>query len=90
MSANFVIVETDYFKNKIKKEPFKSIYDKITTSVYPQLRLNPFWEPNIKKLKGEYSDFYRYRIGPIRLFYAIYKKEIIVLISDIGQRKDSY
>ncbi|MGO8695938.1 MAG: type II toxin-antitoxin system RelE family toxin [Rectinemataceae bacterium] len=54
------------------------------------MRKNPFYGPNIKKLKGEYKDVYRYRIGNLRLFYKISEEAVIVFIIDIEQRKDAY
>lgn len=58
--------------------------------VYPQLRNNPYFGPNIKKLKGEFENVYRYRIGDIRLFYVIDQQKVIVIMTDIENRKDSY
>ena len=86
----FVIVETNTFISKIKKHIFKNLYPKIKNYIYPQLRENPYFGPNIKKLKGKYKDFYRYRIGNHRLFYKIDNEKIIIFIVDIFQRKDSY
>jgi mRNA interferase RelE/StbE len=71
-------------------QKFKSLYNKISDYVYPILRENPFYGPNIKKLKGEYKDIYRYRIGDFRLLYKISDETVIVFIIDIEQRKDAY
>ncbi|MBN1617271.1 MAG: type II toxin-antitoxin system RelE/ParE family toxin [Spirochaetales bacterium] len=51
--------------------------------VYPILRTNPYFGPNIKKLKGEYKELYRFRIGDYRLFYKISEETVIVFILDI-------
>jgi mRNA interferase RelE/StbE len=48
---------------------------KIFEDIYPILRNNPFFGVNIKKLKGEYKDIYRFRIGDYRLFYKVNEKE---------------
>ena len=45
---------------------------------------------NIKKLKGEYKDIYRYRIGDYRLFYKVSEETVIIFILDIEARKDAY
>ena len=90
MSTDFKIAETDTFTKKIEKSEFKAIYNKIVNYVYPQLKKNPFYGPNIKKLKGEFSNIYRYRTGQYRLFYTIESDTIIVFIMDIVHRKDSY
>ena len=54
------------------------------------LKRNPYFGPNIKRLKGQYSDFYRYRIGDYRLFYKIENENIMIFIIDIAYRKNAY
>ncbi len=88
--ASYKIAETETFDKKIKTPKFKSLYKKIIDYVYPILRENPYFGPNIKKLKGEYKDIYRYRIGGYRLFYKISDETVIVFIIDIESRKDAY
>ena len=73
MSANFIIAETESFQKLIQKPHFRPLYSKIVDYIYPQLRQNPFFGLNIKKLKGDLNNFYRYRIGNHRLFYSIDK-----------------
>jgi len=87
--SNFLIAESKTFI-KIKNQIDTKIYDKIVNVVYPQLRVNPFFGTNIKKLKGEFDGYYRYRIGSYRLFYLIDNEKIIVMVSDIGHRQNSY
>ncbi len=84
------IAETETFQKKIKTAKYRNIYKKITDFVYPILRKNPFFGTNIKKLKGEFKDIYRYRIGDYRLFYKISEEKVIVFIVDIAPRKDAY
>ncbi|MBT3274417.1 MAG: type II toxin-antitoxin system RelE/ParE family toxin [Spirochaetales bacterium] len=86
----FKIAETKTFQKEISKEHFKGIYRKITGYVYPLLRENPFFGPNIKRLKGSYSDFYRFRVGQYRIFYKIIRETITVYIVNIEHRKDVY
>jgi len=88
--ANYKIAETDTFSKKIRNTKYASLYKKINDYVYPLLRLNPFFGPNIKKLKGEFKDVYRYRIGNFRLFYKISEETVIIFILDIEARKDAY
>ena len=90
MLNRFEIAETETFQRSISKKEFVKIYNKIKTYVYPQLRINPFFGKNIKKLKGEFKDVYRYRIGEYRLFYQIDEKQILIFIMDIVKRKDAY
>ena len=87
---NFEIAETESFISKIKETKYKKIYKKIREYIYPQLKLNPFFGNNIKKLKGEFEGVYRYRIGDYRLCYQIKNKQVLIIILDISERKDSY
>jgi mRNA interferase RelE/StbE len=90
LSNIFQIAETETFQRNILKPEFHKLYEKITKYIYPQLRANPFFGPNIKKLKGPLVGLYRYRIGRYRLFYRIDGQKVIVYILDIYDRKDSY
>ena len=89
-NKTFKIGETETFIKRTEKREFRKIYVKIREYIYPQLRNNPYFGPNIKKLKGEYSELYRYRIGNFRLFYEISKDEVIIYILEIVNRKDAY
>jgi mRNA interferase RelE/StbE len=90
-SDRFRIAETDGFRKQLKKNPdLKRIYKKISEFVYPLLRENPYYGPNIKRLRENFSDFYRYRIGNYRLFYAINDDEIVVLIVKLEHRQSAY
>ena len=88
--VKFKIAETDNFNKKIKLVKYRTIYQKITDYVYPILRENPYFGPNIKKLKGIYKDVYRFRIGDYRLFYSISESAVIVFVINIELRKDAY
>jgi len=88
--AEYRIAETETFEKKIKSAKYKPLYKKITDYVYPILRKNPFFGPNIKKLKGSYRDLYRFRIGDYRLFYKISEETVIVFVITIEARKDAY
>lgn len=86
----FKIAETESFVKKIESPEYKRLYTKISTYVYPLLRRNPYYGPNIKRLKGQYSDYYRYRIGDYRLLYTIKSDKIMIFIIDISHRKNAY
>ena len=88
--SNFKIAETENFQKKISQNKYKQLYSKITNYVYPLLKDNPYFGPNIKKLKGEFKDLYRFRIGDYRMFYKIVEETVIVFIIDIEARKDAY
>jgi mRNA interferase RelE/StbE len=84
----FKIAETENYSRKLNSKKFSFLYQKIFQDVYPILKNNPFFGMNIKKLKGEFKDIYRFRMGDYRLFYKIEKK--IIFIIDIENRKDAY
>jgi mRNA interferase RelE/StbE len=86
----FEIAETETFQRSISKKEISKIYNKVKTYIYPQLKSNPFFGKNIKKLKDEFKDVYRYRIGKYRLFYQVDEKQILIFIMDIMKRKDAY
>ena len=88
--ADFKIAETDTFIKKRKQPKYSHVYNKITDYVYPILRMNPYYGPNIKKLKGEFKDLYRYSIGDYRLFYKIEEEQVIIFILTIEDRKNAY
>lgn len=90
MSDKYKIAETDLFVKKINKNKYKILYKKISEYVYPLLRKNPYFGPNIKRLKGNLSGYYRYRIGDYRLFYEIDDEKIIIFVIDIADRKNAY
>ena len=90
MSVQFQIAETDTFRDRVVSNPEDLPYEKIVAYVYPQLRKNPFFGANIKKLRGEFEGVYRYRRGDRRLFYSIDGDKGLVVILDIQPRKDAY
>ncbi len=90
LSDKFEIVETETFQKVLKDGSLNKIYNKITTYIYPQLRSNPFFGINIKKLKGTFEGIYRYRLGNYRLFYIIDNEKVVVVVLDLRQRKDAY
>lgn len=90
MLNKFRIAESDSFSSKLSDAKYSRIYKKISDYVYPQLRENPYFGTNIKKLKGEFEGLYRYRTGKYRLFYKIENEKIMVIMLDIEDRKDAY
>ena len=75
---------------KSKKSLDAKLYQKINWLVYPELVKNPFLGTNIKKLKGNWSDCYRYRIGNYHLFYFIDLEQAVVVIIALSHRQSSY
>jgi mRNA interferase RelE/StbE len=88
--GKYKIAETETFSKKINTKKYSHLYKKIFEDVYPVLRNNPFFGANIKKLKGEYKEIYRFGIGDYRLFYKVNEKEFIIFVINIENRKDAY
>lgn len=87
------VFETDEFLKRIEKlDPLNKsfINKKLTSYIYPQIKLEPFFGRNIKKLKGYVPDTWRYRIGKCRIFYTIDQEKEIIYILTIDHRKDAY
>ena len=87
--SEFQIAETKGF-TKRKESIAPELYEKIKSVVYPQLRRNPYFGPNIKKLKGELVPYYRFRIGDYRLFYLIEADKVLVAVVDLKHRQNAY
>ena len=87
--SKFQVAETKTFE-KSKQKIDQKLYIKIKNIVYPQLRANPYFGTNIKKLKGEFDGYYRYRIGDYRLFYLVEEEKVLVLVVDVRHRQGVY
>ncbi len=91
--AKFRVFETDQFIDDLSLcfgGRIEKIGEKLLNYVYPQLRENPFFGKNIKKLKNYKPETWRYRIGDYRFFYEINEKELMVSMIAVEARKDSY
>jgi mRNA interferase RelE/StbE len=91
--SNYKIFETNEFLKKIEKisNSDKSFIEKkLLQHIYPQLREEPHYGNNIKKLIGYKPETWRYRIGKYRLFYVIEESEKIIYTLSIDLRKDVY
>ena len=60
---------------------------KIIEAIEFKLAKNPFIG---KKLVGDLSPFYRYRVGNYRVIYSIYEDKIEIEIIKIAHRRDIY
>lgn len=91
--SNYQIFETDEFLKKIKKITTRDqtfIERKLLQHIYPQLKEEPHYGNNIKKLMDYKPETWRYRIGKYRLFYVTDENDKTVYILSIDLRKDSY
>ncbi len=93
LSDHFRIFETDQFLKDLEKLNISEdsiLYKKIRDKVYNQLKVNPYFGNNIKKLRAWKPETWRYRIGVLRLFYIIDDSVKIVSIVSLEKRKSAY
>ena len=57
---------------------------------FEALKENPFSDANIKRLHGELTGLYRYRVGSLRVVYKIEEEKVMVIVVAIGSRGDIY
>jgi mRNA interferase RelE/StbE len=91
--SNYKIFETNEFLKKIDKIPNRDklfLEKKLFQHIYPQLREEPHYGNNIKKLIDYKPETWRYRIGKYRLFYVIDEGEKTIYTLSIDLRKDAY
>ncbi|MBK8804645.1 MAG: type II toxin-antitoxin system mRNA interferase toxin, RelE/StbE family [Fibrobacteres bacterium] len=86
----FLTEEFDVGLQEITLRDRQSIEKKMIDYMAPQVKQEPHYGPNIKKLRGYIPETWRYRIGRYRLFYTINEKENIIKLVSIDQRKDAY
>ena len=68
----------------------EKILKKLREYVYPQLKINPHFGLNIKKLRDFSPETWRYRIGDYRFFYHVDEDEKIVYMMVAEHRGRSY
>ncbi len=93
MLGNFKIFETDQFLKNLKGDfsgQQERIKRKLKTYVYPQLRQNPYFGKNIRKLREYKPDTWRYRIGNHRFFYTVDDRKKVVFMTAADTRGSAY
>ena len=66
------------------------IKTKLVICVYPQLKQNPYFGKNIKKLVNYKPDIWRYRISSYRFFYEIDNQNKIFFMISADNRQNTY
>lgn len=87
------VFETSPFLEDLGRLPRPAqgrIRQKLDQHVYPQLRRQPYFGPNIRKLRAWQPEAWRYRLGPWRLFYEVDEGKRVVSMLTIDWRKDAY
>jgi len=90
---NYRIFETkEYLSNldRLDSDQKRFVESKLKNYIYPQMKEQPQYGTNIKKLQGYKPETWRYRLGQFRLFYGIDESKHIVSIVAIDYRKDAY
>jgi mRNA interferase RelE/StbE len=91
--TDYRIFETEQFQkdlNTIARPGMPALMSKLHQHVYPQVRSNPFWGNNMKRLRGAYSDTWRYRIGAWRFFYKIDENRHTAYMLAAAHRSSAY
>jgi mRNA interferase RelE/StbE len=90
--ARYRIFETAGFQDdlaQLTRSGLGRLHEKLQASIYPRLRDEPHFGPNIKRLKRWDPPTWRYRIGAWRFFYEIDEKHALVLLTAADHRSTS-
>jgi len=90
---NYRIFETATYQEdiaQISRAGLSRLKEKLREHLYPQLRQEPHFGPNIKRLKNWEPPTWRCRIGAWRFFYEINEKEKIVFMTAADHRSIAY
>lgn len=68
----------------------KRIVERLEKVVYPQLREEPHFGPQIKRLRNWEPPTWRYRVGDWRFFYEIDEASRVVFMTAAYHRKEAY
>ena len=91
--SEYRIFETDQFTKdlrRISRGGHQAVPGKLCAVVYPQLRVNPFYGANVRKLKHYSPEAWRYRIGAWRFFYETDETEQIIFMIAASHRISAY
>ena len=93
LSPPYRIFETRQFQKDLARlgpSARRRIEAKLGELVYPLLRENPHFSPNVRRLKNWEPPTWRYRIGDWRFFYEVDEDERVVLMTVADHRKEAY
>jgi mRNA interferase RelE/StbE len=87
--TKFRIFETNQFLKDLEQDfsgQQERVKTKLVNYIYPQIKQNPYFGKNIKKLVNYKPDTWRYKIGNYRFFYEIDEKNKIVFMISVDNR----
>jgi mRNA interferase RelE/StbE len=87
------LFETDEFLksiDRLQKRDKALVQSKLREYVYPQIKSEPHFGINIKKLKSYPPNTWRYRIGNYRVFYTIDENDQLILLLVVENRDKAY
>jgi len=93
LSTEYRIFETEQFQADLEANldaRKDKLIAKLRTFLYPQLRLQPHFGKNIRKLRDFDPETWRYRIGDYLFFYAIDDDQRIVSMIAADLRPKAY
>lgn len=93
MPDNYKIFETKNYLEDLENDfggQQEKTKKKLLFYTYPQLRQNPYFGKNIKKLVNYNPETWRYRIGNYRFFYIINDQKNIVIMISADNRNKAY
>ncbi len=91
--VKYRVFETRTFQEDleaISRSGLLRIKEKLEDYIYPQLREEPHFGPNIKRLKDWTPPTWRYRVRSWRFFYEINEQEKIVYLTAADHRGRAY
>jgi mRNA interferase RelE/StbE len=91
--SKFKIFETNQYIKDLDGDfsgQHMRIISKLRSYVYPQIKINPYFGKNIKKLVNYQPETWRYRIGHYRFFYEINDKEKVIYMIAADNRQKAY
>ncbi|MEK9146542.1 MAG: type II toxin-antitoxin system RelE/ParE family toxin [Elusimicrobiota bacterium] len=90
---SYRLFETAVFIKDLSKLPpgaGLSLREKLMRTVYPRLKAQPYYGPNLKKLRDWDPETRRYRLGPWRIFYEVDEDSKVVYLLTLSLRRDAY
>ena len=63
---------------------------RLLNEAFNNLKLNPQNGSNIKRLHGELTGLFRYRVASLRVVYKVEEQNVTIIVLAIGNRGDIY